>query len=121
VANPVRPTHVNRLVYRRRPVCLAGVNGHRDVVVADELERTEVMFGRMIVLGAGQVECHHASVLVGHCKLRHFERRFGRDVADAAENDVGNDAVVFLRVPEPRQHGFDDGREPEAALGMQHG
>jgi len=96
------------------------MDGHRDVVIADELEGAKMMLGRVIVLGSRQVERHYAAVLVSHRQLSHFERRLGRDVPDAAENHVGNDAMVFLGIPKTGQHGFDDGREPETAPRMEH-
>jgi len=121
VTNAVRAAHVDRLVNRSGPVRFPRVDSHCNVVVADQLERSKVVFGRMIILGARKVERHHAAVLVGHCELRHFEGRFGRDVPNAAEDDVGHDAVIFLCVPKAGQHGFDDGREPETSAGVEHG
>jgi hypothetical protein len=115
VADAMRAADVDRLVDRLGAVGLARVDRDVDVVVADELERGAVVLGRVIVLGAGEVEADDAAVLVRDGELRHLERALGRHVADPADDDVRLDAVLVLRGAEALEHGLDHGREREPA------
>ena len=74
VADAVRAADVDRLGDRLGAVGLARVDGHVDVVVANELERRLVVLGRVVVLGAREVEADDAAALVRDRELRHLER-----------------------------------------------
>src|SRR5262249_50104207 len=88
VSDAVRAADVDRLRDRRGSISLARVDGAVDVVVADELECVAVVLRRVVRLGAGEVEPHDATPFVRDGELRHLVGVLGRDVADAAEDDV---------------------------------
>ncbi len=120
VADAVRAADVDRLIDRLGTVRLAGVDGDVDVVVADELERRLVVLRRVVVLGAGEIEPDDAAVLVRDRELRHLERRLGRDVADAADDDVRLDAERLLRLVQAFEHRLDDLRQAQAPPRVEH-
>ena len=62
VTNAMRTANVNRLVDGFGTVRFARVNGHVDVVVANELERTAMVLRGVIVFGARKVEADDAAV-----------------------------------------------------------
>jgi hypothetical protein len=111
---------VDGLGDRLGSVRLPRVDRDVDVVVANQLERGPVVLGRVVVLRARQVEPDDAAALVGDRQLRHLERVLGRDVADAADDDVGLDAVLLLRHPQAREDALDHRRELEAAPRVKH-
>ena len=111
---------VDRLGDRLGAVGLARMDRHVDVVVPNELEGRLVVLGRVVVLGAGQIEADDAAVLVSDRQLCHFERMLRGHVSDAANDDVRLDSVSLLRSAEPLEHTLDDRRQPEPAPGVQH-
>ena len=73
VADPMRAASVQRLRDRGRAVRLPRVDRDVDVVLAHEAEGVEMLLGRVVVLGAGQVETDNAAVFVRDHQLGHFE------------------------------------------------
>jgi len=120
VADAVRPADVNRLMDRSRSICFARMDRHGDVVVVDELERLHVMLRGVVVLGPREIEAYDAAVLVRDRELCHLDGRLRGDVANAAEDHVGDDPVIFLCVPKPRQDSLDHGREAKPASRVEH-
>ncbi len=75
----------------------------------------------MVVLGARQVEGDHTAVLVGDRELRHLEGRLGRDVPDAADDDVRLDAEFGLALVQALEDRFDHLGQTEPFPGVEHG
>ena len=113
--------HVNGLRDRLWTVSFARVDRAVDVVVAHELKCRAMVLGREICLCARQIEAHHATALVRHGQLRHLVRRFRRNIADPADDDVRLDAIGLARSAQAIQHRFHDLGQLEPALRVQHG
>ena len=120
VADAVGAADVDRLSHRLGAVGLARVDRAVDVVVPHELEGLLVVLGRVVRLGARQIEAHHAAPLVGHGELGHLVARLRRDVPDAAEDHARFDAVRLAGPAQAVQHRLDDGGELETVLRVQH-
>ena len=61
--------------------CLTGMDGDVEILVADELEGIDVLFGRIAFLVPCQVESHDSAVTVGNRKLRNLKAQVGALVA----------------------------------------
>jgi hypothetical protein len=74
VTDPVRAALVDRLVHRIGAERFARVCGAVDVVVDHELERVPMELGRVVDLGAREIEADDAAVLERDAELRDPQR-----------------------------------------------
>jgi len=121
VADAVRAAVVQSLRDGGRAVRLAGVHRAVDVVVQDELERFLVVLGRVSVFRSSQIEAEDAAVLVGDRELGESQRDLRAHVADAADEDPGEDPRLPGGRAEPLEDRLHDHRGLEPLLQMEHG
>ena len=108
VPDAVGPAVVQRLVDRGRPEGLARMDRDVDVVVQDVQAGLDVVLGRIVLLGARQVEADHAAPLPANGQFGQLEARSRRNVADAADDLTADDAVLAPRQIQTFLHRTDD-------------
>jgi hypothetical protein len=119
VADAVRAAVMQRLGDRGRAERLAGVDRAVDVVVQDQVKGVEVVLGRVVAFGAGEIERHDAASLEGDGQFGQPHRDRRRERPDAADDDARLDAEPLFAFGQPLQDGVDDRGEAQAALLMQ--
>ncbi len=119
VADPIRPTVVERLVDRLRPVGLTRVDGRGHVAVDDREEGVPVLLGRVVVLRPRQVEGHHAAALVRHGEVGEVAGGARLHVADPADDEPGADSERLFGLLEAPQGRVDGLHEGEPLTGVQ--
>ena len=104
MADAVGAAAVQGLVDRFGAKALAGVNRHILVVVHHVIEGIQVVLGRMVFFGTGEVKGHHAALAPSHRQAGQVQRTGRVDGADTRDNDAAMDARFARRSFEPCQY-----------------
>ena len=74
VADAAGPAIMKGLMNGRRAEGLAGMDSDADIVVQGLLESLDVVLGRVVFFGPGQIETDHAASLPAHGQFGQFQR-----------------------------------------------
>ena len=75
---------------------LTRVNSDILVVVHGVVKSFQMEFGRMVLLGSGQIKSHHSPVFPGHSQTRQFQGISWFNSANASDNNSCADACFFF-------------------------
>src|SRR5690349_7073541 len=121
MADPVRVAAMHRLGDRPGSRGLTRVDGDAQAGIGRHVERGLVHTGRTAGLAAGQVERHHAAILVGYAEPGDRQRHVGRVVPERAVDHPGHDAEVALAPGQALQLGVERLLHGEPAAGAELG